>query len=88
MHAPKIEDAVKMYDENTEIGTAEIMKLFGCGRCTAANKKKIAKQAMAREGKRCFLPQNVNVEVAFAVWGIDIELFKRKYNEMQKYKRE
>lgn len=74
-----IENALKVYYENGEIGNSEIKCLFG-NRSTAtiARLKRLAKAEMIKRGMPTFNAFKINTVIAYEVWGIDvIDLEKR-----------
>jgi len=68
-----IENALKVYYENAEIGNKEIKFLFG-NRSTAtiSRLKKSVKAEMRKKGVPTFNVYKVNTVVAYEVWGIDV----------------
>ena len=68
-----IENALRVYYENAEIGNKEIKVLFG-NRSTAtiSRLKKSAKSEMLKKGMPTFNAYKVNTAIAYDVWGIDI----------------
>ena len=76
-----LENALKIYYENVEIGNKEIIILFG-NRSTAtiSRLKKLVKAEMIKRNMPAFSTFKVNTAIAFEVWGIDIaDLEKRLY---------
>ena len=68
-----IENALKIYYENTEIGNKEIKDLFGNrSSVTIARLKHLAKIEMIEKDMPTFHVYKVNTAIAYAVWGIDI----------------
>ena len=68
-----IENALKVFYENGEIGNKEIISLFG-NRSTAtiARLKRLVKAEMMKRGASIFNENKVNTAIAYDVWGIDI----------------
>ena len=76
-----IENALKIYYENTEVGNKEIKILFGsCSTATISKLKKRVKEEMIKKEVYSFSAYKVNTTIAYDVWGIDItDLEKRLY---------
>ena len=68
-----IENALKIYYENAEIGNKEIKILFG-NRSTAtiSKLKRLAKGEMIKNDVPTFGVNKVNTAIAYKAWGIDI----------------
>jgi len=68
-----IENALKIYYENAEIGNKEITNLFGNrSSATISKLKNIVKSEMIKREIPTFSAFKVNTVVAFDVWGIDV----------------
>jgi len=79
-----IENALKVYYENDEIGNSEIKCLFGCrSSATISKLKRIAKTEMIKRNIPTFNGYKVNTAIAYDVWGIDINDLE---NRMKKIK--
>lgn len=78
MKSPNIEKTVALYYAKAEIGNKEIQELFSASRATAQKLKRMAKELMAEEGKKCITPNTVLTEVAFRAWGIDIAYYEKQ----------
>ncbi len=80
--------AVQIYYERIELTNADIAKLFGVKSSkTVATLKKPVREEMA---KRSILPWNsncVNTEVAFDVWGLNINDLERRREKILKLKK-
>lgn len=72
--------AVKLYYEQTEIGTEDILTIFGCSRSTATKLKARAREEMANGKIPSFNTTKVNVEAAFRAWGIDVKRLEKGLN--------
>ena len=74
-----IENALKIYYENGEIGNKEIKYLFGNrSSTTIARLKKLVRAEMIKKDMPTFNVNKVNTVIAYEVWGIDIiDLEKR-----------
>jgi hypothetical protein len=79
-----IENALTIYYSNTEIGNKEITALFG-NRSTAtlSNLKKIAKDEMRKQGVLSYGRDKVNTDIAYAVWGIDVEYLEKRIKKLK-----
>lgn len=78
MKSPDIEKTVALYYMKAEIGNKDIQELFSASKTTAQKLKKIAKELMIEEGKKCITPNTVLTEVAFRAWGIDIAYYEKQ----------
>jgi len=83
MNIPKIisiDEALKIYYTNTEIGNKEITTLFGTlSPATVSKLKKSAKEEMNKRDILSYGMHKVNTSVAFEIWGIDVnDLEKRR----------
>ena len=68
-----IEQALKIYYENAEIGNQEIRDLFGCrSSATVSRLKRLAKSEMIKKDVPTFNAYKINTAVAYEAWGIDI----------------
>lgn len=81
-----IETAVQYYYKFFELGTPEIMHLFGCSRNTALRLKKVAQKQQEEDGKQTFSPLNVNTRCAFEAWGIDIRDLEKRALRLQAFR--
>jgi len=79
-----IENALRVFYENGEIGNKEIVSLFG-NRSTAtiSRLKRLVKAEMIKRGVPTFNANKVNTAIAYDVWGIDVIDLE---NRMQKIK--
>ena len=78
-----IENALKIYYENVEIGNKEIIFLFGNhSSATISKLKKCVKQEMNKKGISNYCANKVNTEVAYEVWGLDINNLKTRFKEL------
>lgn len=81
----KIKDnktAFQIYNNNIEIGTSEIMALFGCCRNTANKLKKIAREYQG--DSETFSDFCVNTDIAYKAWKIDINAIEMRLLKVQK----
>ena len=81
-----VEKALEIYYTYPEIGTPEIVRLFGCSRSTAARLKKIAREKQEELGKLTFSDVNVNTKCAFKAWHIDIDDVEKRVLKLRKFR--
>lgn len=79
-----IETAVRIYYEYNAIGNKQICELFGCCLAKAQQLKKPVAAAMLEKGMYLRGNGTVNVEVAYEVWGLDIQNLERKLTRARK----
>ena len=74
-----IENALKIYYGNSELGNKEVTALFGRrSSATICKLKRIVKDDMNARGVPSYGANKVNTALAFEVWGLDIcDLEKR-----------
>ena len=75
-----IDNALKIYYENAEIGNKDIQILFGNrSSATISRLKKLVKAEMIKRNIPTFSAFKINTVVAFDVWGLDVnDLEKRR----------
>ena len=82
LNIPKItsiNNALKIYYENAEIGNKEIKHLFSVrSSATVSRLKKLVKAEMIKNDIPTFCANKVNTVTAFAVWGIDVTDLERR----------
>jgi len=87
MNIPKIisiDEALKIYYINSEIGNKEILSLFGrLSSATVAKLKKLVKEEMINQGKFSYGLNKINTSVAFDVWGIDVIDLERRRKKLK-----
>lgn len=83
MRSPDIEMAVRLYYEKPEITNADIKALFSTGETQTIKIKKAVKEEMAKRGVKSWLPHSVNTEIAYEVWGIDIDNFEKRLKKLR-----
>lgn len=79
--------AVEIFYTYPELGTAEIQRLFNCGRNSATKLKGEARKRQTEKGLIPYSDSSVNTRCAYEAWGIDIaDLEKRliRYQKIQK----
>ena len=86
MKQPDLVTAIRLYYEKTELGTQDIIELFDVSKSGAANMKKKVKQAMAEKGVKSYYPHSINTEVAYELWGIDIEKCEQRLKRLRSLK--
>lgn len=72
MNAPTVAKIVEIGLNYPELGSREIMALFGVSRSTAVHYKKPVQEVMEARGIRAWSPRNINTKVAYEVWGFDL----------------
>jgi len=76
MNIPKItciDNALKIYYENSEIGNNEIKILFAVrSSATISRLKKLVKAEMIKKHMPVFCANKINTKIAYEVWGIDV----------------
>lgn len=78
-----IDTALRIYYENTEIGNAEIRELFGnLANSTILSMKNDVLNKMTERNIQRFRYHTVNTEVAFEVWGIDVEDLEKRRSKL------
>lgn len=79
-----IDTALKIYYSMPEIGNKEIRELFGpMSSKTMVSLKREALEEMTVRGVKGFRNYTVNTEVAYAVWGIDVEDLEKRRKKLQ-----
>lgn len=80
-----VETALQLYYNRIELSGADIKELFGeISNCTIAKLKNKARELMNERSTPIWNAQNVNTEVAFEAWGLNIENLERRYSKIQK----
>ena len=78
--------AVRLFYEKTELSTTDVINLFGgISRGRAGKLKELVREVMHERNTINYNPLYVNTEVAYEVWGIDIDKLERRYAKLQKY---
>jgi ribosomal protein L15 len=87
MNIPKItsiENALKIYYTNSEIGNKEITELFGRHSSTTVSRlKKIVKDEMKEKNILSYGMYKINTSVAFTVLGIDINDLEKRMKKIK-----
>lgn len=79
-----IEDALKIYYSNSELGNKEIIALFGQrSSATISRLKRVAKDEMTAKNILSYGANKVNTAIAFEVWGIDVKDLERRMKKIK-----
>jgi len=79
-----IENALKVYYENGEIGNKEIKLLFGNrSSATISRLKRLVRAEMTKREVPTFSANKINTVIAYGLWGIDVVELE---NRMKKIK--
>ena len=79
-----IENALKIFYKNAEIGNKEMIVLFGNrSSATIARLKKLVKTEMIQRNIPSFCAFKVNTVVAFEVWEIDINDLEQRRQKIK-----
>lgn len=83
VNVPKVADpslAVRLWYEQTEIGTNDVCDIFGCSKSTAIKLKARAREEMEESKTPSFNSTLVNTECAYRSWGIDVKRLEKGLN--------
>jgi len=87
MNIPRItsiDEALKIYYSNAEIGNKEIISLFGrLSSATISRLKKTVKEEMNRRNTYSYGNYKVNTGIAFDIWGIDVVDLEKRRNKLR-----
>lgn len=84
MKHPDVSTALRIYYENTEIGNAEIKRLFGTASSSSLVKlKNQARELMKEKMIDTWNPNNVNTAVAYEAWNLDISDLERRHKKLK-----
>ena len=90
MYIPKltsIDNALKIYYNNAEIGNKEIKDLFGkLSTSTVSRLKKAVKDKMNDAGIYSYGMYKINTRIAFDVWGIDALDLEKRWKKLSELK--
>ena len=79
-----IENALKIYYENGEIGNKEIKNLFGNRSATTISRlKRFVKTEMIKRGVPTFNTYKINTVVAYEIWGIDVNDLEHRMRKIK-----
>ncbi len=79
-----LKNCLRIYYTYPEIGSAEIKELFDVGDTTATRLKKSVRKKQIEKNVMVLDRHCVNTEVAFEVWGIDIEDIENRVKKLEK----
>lgn len=80
-----VDTAIRLYYSKTEIGNADIKKLFGnLGQARISKLKQLVISEMRERDTVRYNALCVNTEVAYDVWGIDIKRLERGIERLNK----
>ena len=79
-----IRDCLRIYYSCTEIGNPEIKRLFGVSDSKAWELKRPVKRAQVEKGILVIDKSCVNTQLAFDVWGIDVNDIERRIKKLEK----
>lgn len=60
-----------------------IEELFSTGETQTIKIKKAVKEEMEKRGVKSWMPHSVNTEIAYEVWGIDIDNFEKRLKKLR-----
>ena len=79
-----IENALKVYYNNSELGNKEVTALFGRrSTATVSRLKKIVKDEMAKKSILSYGANKVNTDIAFITWGIDVKDLEKRMKKIK-----
>lgn len=78
-----LKNCLRIYYTFPEIGNAEIKELFGVSAGMATALKKPVREAQIKENVMVLDKYCVNTELAFKVWGIDIDDIERRIKKLE-----
>lgn len=76
--------AVKLYYSKPELETRDIKEIFECSLSTAKRLKDQVKKVQIEKGRLTFSNSTVNTEIAFEVWGIDVDQAEKNLFKLQR----
>lgn len=79
-----LETAIRLYYERIELSNSDILKLFGkMSSATVVRLKKKAVELMVQNNTPVWNAKNVNTEMAYEAWGLDIKDLERRYEKIK-----
>jgi len=79
-----IENALKIFYENGEIGNKEIKCLFGNrSSATISKLKRLVRAEMLKRGVPAFNANKINTIIAYELWGIDVVELERRMKKIK-----
>lgn len=79
-----LRECLKIYYSCHELGSSEIMKLLGVSESRASTMKNEVRKKMAEQNVMAFDKSCINTEIAFKVWGIDIDDVEKRVKKLEK----
>lgn len=80
-----MDKALRIYYTYPEIGNKEIRELFGpLGNSTISNYKKAVREMQTEHGIKTSQMNTVNTEMAYIVWGIDVNDIQARREKLKK----
>ena len=76
--------AVELFYTYPELGTEQIIELFGCSKSTATRLKEMARKLQDERGILTFSSVAVNTKCAYDAWHIDVELLEKRLIRLKK----
>lgn len=84
MNTPNAAKIVEIGLNYPELGSKEIMELFGVSRSTAVHYKKPVLEEMQKRGIRTWNPRNISTKIAFELWGFDVPEAERSLQRLRR----
>ena len=82
-----IDNALKVYYENSEIGNNEITELFGKrSSATISRLKRAVKNEMSKRETMSYGLNKVNTKIAYEIWGIDVVDLEQRLKKLKNLK--
>ncbi|MCH5209446.1 MAG: hypothetical protein J1F01_00630 [Oscillospiraceae bacterium] len=79
-----INEAIRIYYTYPELGNKEIRELFGnLANSTISNYKKAVREVQTERNIKTSQKNAVNTEVAYEVWGIDVENLEQRRKKLK-----
>ena len=79
-----IENALKIYYSNSEIGNKEIAVLFGrLSSATVSRLKRLVKDEMVKLSVLSYSANRVNTKLAYSTWGIDVDDLEKRMKKLK-----
>ena len=87
VNVPQVQNlaaAVALYYEKNELGTDDVMRIFGCSRSTAGKLKNRAREQMRLDAVPSWNQMMVNTEAGYKSWGLDIDKMKQSLAQLKR----
>lgn len=79
-----LETAIRLYYERIELSNSDIRQLFGrISSATVVKLKKKAVELMLQNSTPVWNAVNVNTEMAYEAWGLDIKDLERRFEKIK-----